>query len=384
MTNKLRQHPIVRIAASLKLTVICLLVLIMLIMWGTIYQAEHGLYAAQQKFFHSWIFLLWGFIPFPGTVLTMSVLSINLCFALIFRIGIRWSNIGNILTHTGIIVLLAGGFYTFNYSEESTLSLREGEVTRFSSSNNEWELAVWQETGMNRETFAMDTQDFSNGREIRFDPLNIKIKLNDFYANCEAFIARKNPGNHPQGHGFINISGIQSLNGIPTSPEPSRDQPGVTFDLISPILARPVLLFGGDNGPTTISAGGKTYGFSLRKKKFPLPVSLQLLDFKKTMYPGSEIPKSFESRVTVKTSGFEREVLIAMNKPLRYKDLTFFQSSYFIDRDGSEYSILAVVKNAGRLLPYISSILIFLGIAAHFVFMLFRRKKPLIHKGEQS
>lgn len=42
--------------ASMKLTVVCLLLLTTLVVWGTLYQADHGLYQAQQKFFHSWFF----------------------------------------------------------------------------------------------------------------------------------------------------------------------------------------------------------------------------------------------------------------------------------------------------------------------------------------
>jgi ABC-type transport system involved in cytochrome c biogenesis permease subunit len=375
--KKLRQHPIVKIAASLKLTVICLLILIVLTVWGTIFQAEHGLYAAQQKFFHSWVFLLLGFIPFPGTVLTMAVLFINLCFALIFRVGYRWSNIGNILTHLGIIILLVGGFYTFNYSEESVLSLQEGESSRFTSSNYDWEFAVWQEAGGKRKTFAVDSNGFSSNREVSFEPLNLKIKINDYFPNSEIITQQGNPGMLSAGHGPINASGIKALKKLPSSPEPVQDQAGIIFDIVSPAMSRPILLYGGDNTPTSVSIDGKTYGFSLRKKRFQLPVSIQLLDFKKVMYPGSEIPKSYESLVMVKTEGLEREVQISMNKPLRFKDITMFQSSYFIDRNGTEYSILAVVKNAGRLMPYISSLLIFLGIGIHFFIMLFRRKKTL-------
>ena len=106
---------ILKAAASLKLTVVCLLLLIVLVVWGTVYQADHGLYQAQQKFFHSWFFLVFGFIPFPGTVLVMFVLFFNLVNSLFFRLRFHWSNIGNIITHLGIIVLLVGGFFTFYF-----------------------------------------------------------------------------------------------------------------------------------------------------------------------------------------------------------------------------------------------------------------------------
>jgi hypothetical protein len=67
-----------------------------------------------------------------------------------------------------------------------------------------------------------------------------------------------------------------------------------------------------------------------------------------------------------------------MNKPLRYKNFALFQSSYFEDRQGNEYTVLAVVKNAFRLFPYIASGIIFIGMLLHFIMALWRgtrRKK---------
>ena len=53
-----------------------------------------------------------------------------------------------------------------------------------------------------------------------------------------------------------------------------------------------------------------------------------------------------------------------MNEPLRYKGYTFFQSS-FIEGPEGETTVLAVVKNYGRLFPYISSIIMCIGLLFH-------------------
>jgi hypothetical protein len=53
-----------------------------------------------------------------------------------------------------------------------------------------------------------------------------------------------------------------------------------------------------------------------------------------------------------------------MNEPLRHKGYTFFQSS-FIEGPDSETSVFAVVKNYGRLFPYISSIIMCVGLLFH-------------------
>ena len=110
-----------------------------------------------------------------------------------------------------------------------------------------------------------------------------------------------------------------------------------------------------------------------------MPFKLKLLDFKKVMYPNSNITKSFESKLTLtplsSSDGLDRDVIISMNKPLRFGNLTIFQSGYNKAEDGTELTILAVVKSSARLFPYFSSILIFLGLVIHFIIMLIRNTR---------
>jgi hypothetical protein len=382
--KKLASNKIIKIAASLKLTVVCLVILAALVVWGTVYQAEHGLYQAQQKFFHSWFFLIFGFIPFPGTVLIMFVLFLNLVCAIIFRIPFRFSNLGNIITHTGIIVLLVGGFFTFYFSEESSLMLKEGETSQMSESRHLWELAIWEQKSGERDIYAVDTEDFDAGDSILIEDLNLELQIKEYYKNCSAFTGITDSS--MVENKMINASGIQVLKALPNAAEVTDNTAGVVFGVfyINPATGphKTLLLYGEDTLPTPVTINSHTLFFSLRKKKIVLPLSITLKDFKVTFYPNSTIPKSYESRVSIKAEGgIKRDVVISMNKPLRYRDLTFFQSSYFISSDGSEYTILAVVKNFGRLLPYFSSILIFLGLVIHFLAKLFKSKKkgPLNH-----
>jgi cytochrome c biogenesis protein ResB len=364
--------------SSLKLTVVCLLILCMLVIWGTVYQGEHGLYQAQQKFFNSWVFFLFGFIPFPGTVLVMFVLFINLLFSIFYRIGFRLSKAGNIITHLGFLILLVGGFFTFYYSEESSITLREGESTMMSASRTKWEVAIKEAKQGEADVYVVDTHRFKPGEIVKLDDLSLRMSVKEYYLNCEAFTGNESP---TDGGAVFNSSGIRLLKEKPTSPENEENIPGGVFDIAptpTPAQDTNVLLYGDDNQPTSIEIGDKKFSLSLRKKKIPLPLQMTLLDFKMKMYPNSNIPKSYESKVTIKGEGsdsVEREVVISMNKPLRFKEYTFFQSSYFIDRGGAEYTVLAVVKNVGRLVPYFSSITIFLGLMIHFLGMLLKRRK---------
>ena len=69
--------------------------------------------------------------------------------------------------------------------------------------------------------------------------------------------------------------------------------------------------------------------------------------------------------------------LIQMNDPLRYRGYTFYQASFM--QGETETTILAVVKNVGRLFPYISSIIMCIGLLIHLVLA-----SPKLFKGETT
>ena len=87
--------------------------------------------------------------------------------------------------------------------------------------------------------------------------------------------------------------------------------------------------------------------------------------------PGTDIPKNVSSlvRISNPTSGEERDVLIYMNQPLRYDGKAFYQASF---GKGDTLSILQVVENPGWLIPYVSTVLVTLGLLVHFAISLRR------------
>ena len=166
---------------------------------------------------------------------------------------------------------------------------------------------------------------------------------------------------------------------------PARNTPGLIFSFLEPVgLNKQILLYANDPQPSKIILGQRTITFYLRKKRFQLPFSLKLLDFKKLLHPGSNMAKSYESRVEIRSKNLNREVRISMNKPLRYKDYALFQSLYFIDRQGNEHSVLAVVKNAARLFPYFASGIIFLGMVLHFIMALWMGLRKRKNENQSS
>jgi ABC-type transport system involved in cytochrome c biogenesis permease subunit len=133
--------------ASRRITVWLLLLLMMIVFAGTFYQVWHGLHAAQKQFYYAWLTPLirnwappdasgflagvasWMWFPLPGGVTVLWALGINLVFSLVFRIGFRWRNVGNLLIHTGLLVMLVGGWLAHRTAESGFVSLAEGDAT---------------------------------------------------------------------------------------------------------------------------------------------------------------------------------------------------------------------------------------------------------------
>ena len=113
-----------------------------------------------------------------------------------------------------------------------------------------------------------------------------------------------------------------------------------------------------------------TYSLVLRQRRFYKQFALTLLHFAHDRYAGTDIPKNFSSRVRL--IDFERnenrEVLISMNDPLRYRGYTFYQSGF---DNNDKTSILQVVKNPAMLMPYIACGLVALGLLMQFSMHLF-------------
>jgi hypothetical protein len=117
--------------------------------------------------------------------------------------------------------------------------------------------------------------------------------------------------------------------------------------------------------PQMVDTGDQSFEIALRFTRHYYPFEIELIDFKHEKYPGTEVPFNFSSevKVTHQDSTKNQKALIYMNHPLRYEGLTFFQAS-FANQDKT--SIFQVVRNPGWLLPYLSVLLMGLGMCVQF------------------
>lgn len=361
---------IIKTLASVKITVVCLFLLFVLTFWGTVAQVDHGLYAAQERFFASLVFFVFGVIPFPGAHLVLWVLFINLACVTVTRFVhyLQPHYAGILIVHFGLLIYLFSAFVIFHVAKESNVHLMEHEGTNVSSSYHEWELAFWTDTGNERQVTAYDTAGLTAGARLRFQNEPFEISVKQYYSNAQAYTVPR----EGKRMNVKNDSGIALLEPKELLKEREKNMAGGIFEVHGKgIPSTDVLLYGGDSKPTALKVGNKNYYFKLQHKKFQLPLTIELVDFRAQFHPGTETAKSYESTVRITHDGVSREVVVAMNKPLRYKDYTFFQASYAIDSMKNEYSTFAVLQNFGRFLPYVASLLTFFGLSLHFLMMAF-------------
>jgi hypothetical protein len=116
--------------------------------------------------------------------------------------------------------------------------------------------------------------------------------------------------------------------------------------------------------PQKVTAGDTTYDLFLRFKRSYKPYTIHLIDFRHDKYIGTNIPKNFSSlvRLVDPQRNVDRQVKIWMNNPLRYAGETFYQWRF----QGDRITVLQVVRNAGWMVPYVSSMVVAVGLLMHF------------------
>ena len=121
-------------------------------------------------------------------------------------------------------------------------------------------------------------------------------------------------------------------------------------------------------GTATLQLGQEPLLVEYRPAVRELPVSIKLLDFRKTDYPGTDMAASFESDVemTDASRGLMMMKTIRMNNPLRYRGFSFYQAGYL--PGPPETTILSVRNDPGTPLVYAGFLIVIGGVVNLFLF----------------
>ncbi len=358
---------------SLKLTVVLLALSIALIFWATLAQVHLGIWGVQQEFFRTFFVLakLPGTaIPvpvFPGGYFIGGLLLINLVSAHVYRFRLEWKKAGIQLTHAGLILLLVGELLSGLLQVESQMRIEEGHTSHYSESSRFNELVLMDTTNPDfNEVVAIPEAVLGDGGVIQHPKLPFQLRIRDYYPNAVVQMRDQTPNAAP-ALATAGVGPRVAVIPVPlTYKENDRNAPAANIELVAPEGSIGTWLVSPMFGmPQKFDYAGHTWEIALRFKRYYHPFAITLIDFTHDIYPGTDIPKNFSSRIRLKTDDGhdDREVLIYMNNPLRHAGLTFYQASF---EQGDKVSILQVVRNPGWVLPYVACVMMAAGLVLQF------------------
>lgn len=376
--------PFLKLLGSLELTIACLALGMVVIFFGTLDQVNLGIHEAAEKYFYSVLVFqriepLGISVPYmPGGYLIGFVLLINLIAASSYRFKFTPNKIGIWFIHIGVILLLIGEFVSSVFQEESSMTIDEGSTANYIESFRIPELAIIDTTNPEKDrVYAIPEVMLERRQQVRVDELPFVVSIDEYMPNSilQRRDAHSRPGQRVATQGLGRE--VVAFEVPPTGKTDERNLPAVVFTLfetnpassetevIGTWLAREFMPI------QTFEHKGRTYAIQTRRQREYLPYEITLNDFIHDKYLGTNIPKDFASEITLKNdiTGEERDFRIYMNNPLRYDDLTFYQQGFLND---DKTSILQVVRNPGRHLPYISCSILSFGLFLQFGISLVR------------
>ena len=402
--------------ASLRLTVVLFALSIILVFCGTLAQMDNGLWAILTGYFRAWIawipfqvfvrfgqVFFWfpktwyapGSFPFPGGYVIGGLLLINLIAAHLVRFRVSWKRSGILLTHTGIILLLLGEWVTGQFAVEGVMLILTGDSRNDVLHVDKTELAIIDPSDPKADHVVVVPGSMlkqkTNGERIRDERLPFDIEVLRYMVNS-SFPRDVKPGENNLATAGVGLEKIvdEEKPGTGTDREQRIDTASayVTFyakDSGAALGTYLTTVWGdsaenpGSAAEQTVKVDGKEYRIGLRLEREYKPYTLHLEEFRHDLYPGTNTPLNFSSKIRLidPENNVDREELIYMNNPLRYRGATFYQASWIEPDRGTK---LQVVVNPGWLMPYFSCAFVALGMMIHFglhlVSFLRRRATP--------
>jgi len=364
--------------SSFGLSSLLFLFLFLLTVIGTLEQESIGLFEAQKKYFESY-FVVYHIgkyisIPLPGVYLLLILLTINMGLGTIKRVPFKLKKIGIWITHGGILMLLAGSFVTFHFSQDGQMTLAEGQQSNEFISYHQWELAIIQTNLKNGDLeFLLPEKYFiaanpENPVTIKNKKIPFKIKILQYFRNA---IIKPVPTEN-----FVHSTKVREfyIHELSLDKENERNRSAalvefIYYDQTQTGLPQKEILWGNSfKHPLTLQKQNSSWAIYLRKITRLAPFTVQLISVKKDVHPSTNTPKAFKSIIHKIEENSTQTIEIYMNHPLRHKGYTFFQSGYNEDPEtGAKLSTFAVVNNPTDRFPEYACYVITFGLLVQFL-----------------
>lgn len=388
--------------ASLKLAVFVIITLAVLLAWATQVDSRYGHKAAQFAIYGTWWF---------AAVLTL--LGLNVLCAALIRFPWRRYQTGFVITHSGILVLLAGCLLTrLGWVDAQMPVLEGGQSHRAFQDTQRFELTVTEPSGQSS-TIAvpfgsgpLNWAEYDQGfffpwgltridRGVIYDRDGIRLEVLDYYADSELVASGPSKG---------------KIRMVPFDFQKEKEQRGertqrrvrvrLSVDgksedfWLEGVEKLPLDLPPTENEIRSVAAERRTVQVKLLWDTFDLGFDVYLHQFNRKLDPGSSMASHYSSLVEFRDRRDGRRVLrdnvlVTLNEPVDFVDpgprrtYRLFQESFLgpykpgerlfdgwvtpgSRRDQLFISTLTVNYDPGRGLKYLGCLLVVAGVVTMF------------------
>jgi hypothetical protein len=290
---------------------------------------------------------------------------------------------GIVLVHAGLILMLLGEYITGIGAEEGRMMIPEFGSSNLVVDAREVELAFVAEDEDGKLTNVVIPESMivsaqKKDEKIQDAALPLSVRVDAWMANSSPLprLAQNDP---------TQVVWSAAERPEVTGTEQSEDRPSAVVTLYDDgeRVGQYTLSTWEYFKPVPVEVDGKTWEVALRFKHMPLDYTLQLNDFRHDTFTGTRTARNYSADLWLQTANESgsRDAYIKMNQPLRYDGKAFFQSGFFqkpMNRNLG--TILQVADNPGAWVPYLSCVVVTVGLTVHFVASLTRFGRRTIAK----
>lgn len=302
---------------------------------------------------------------------------------------------GVVLIHAGVGLMMFGQFFVSKYDVEEQMRVEEGQTKTYGEDIRRIEMAIVDSSNPTEDQVVVVPKSVllasyeKNGssflarrpREvdaegiIRHESMPFDIQVLKYYRNADVREAKPGETNLASagfGKRFVAepvkpASGTDMGGGVDFAAAYVRLMKKDGLGDLGTFLLSQLASF--QNLSDQVTVGDKKYELALRFRRSYKPYQITLKDVRKDDYVGTSTPRNYSSDIHLVDSsrGVDREIHIWMNNPLRYAGETFYQSGYQgPPESATESTTLSIVTNAGWMIPYVSCMIVFVALCAHF------------------
>ena len=298
---------------------------------------------------------------------------------------------GIVLLHGGVGLMMLSELMVGTMAVETQMTINEGESANFVHDIRTIELAIIDESDPKEDTVTVIPKSIllNNQQKVVSDPkLPFDYELVKYYQNSSIRrISSLGPEEKKLADNLATTGigldwiALPVRNATGTDTGGAVDTPAAYIKVIDKKTSKSLgvylvsLEMALQDLGERVTVDDKTYQLYLRFKRTYKPYTVTLIDVRKDDYAGTKTVMNYSSDIQLvdPTTSVDREIKIWMNNPLRYSGETFYQSGYHADpQTGKELTTLSVVTNMGWMIPYVSCMIVAVGMLYHFMITLMR------------